>query len=263
MDDLLQLIEERHSARVPFEDREIAHEDLLQILDAARWSPTAHNMQNFEVVVVDDQTLLDGIGAIPAALSEEFLQEHWRLLSFSEEELSRRRIGLLASMLPWWMRDPGRAEEAGQTIPMHRVVPECPVLLIVLYDPTTRAPASEGDVLGMMSLGCVLQNMWLMAQSLGLGCQALSVLSGPSVEEAVKNIVAAPRHMKIAFAMRLGHPVASVPYLRVRRELAEFVHWNHFGNTPTGKGECGDDRIDDRVSRLSGQRVAAGHSQTH
>ena len=86
-------------------------------------------------------------------------------------------------------------------------------------------------MLGLMSLGCVLENMWLMAHSLGLGVQALSVLSNPRVEEAVKQLLAAPGHMKVAFAVRLGHPVISVPCLRVRRAVTEFVHRNHFGKT--------------------------------
>jgi len=236
MNDLLKLIEERHSARVPFDrSRMVAQEDLLQILEAARWSPTAHNMQNFEIVIVDDQRLLDEIGAIPVALSEEFLQEHWRLLSFSEEELRRKGFGLLASMLPPWMQDPAGKDEMGEAISLHHVVPACPVLMIALYDATKRAPASQGDVLGMMSLGCVLQNMWLMAQSLGLGFQALSVLSGPPVAQAVQKLLGVPAHMKVGFAVRLGHPAASVPYPRVRREVAELAHWNHFGDKRTGE----------------------------
>ena len=89
----------------------------------------------------------------------------------------------------------------------------------------------------MMSLGCVLENMWLMACSLGLGFQALSILSGPPVEEAVKHLVGAPSFAKIAFAARLGYPVTSESYLRVRREVAEFTHWNRFGATsPAGQG---------------------------
>ncbi len=232
MNNLLKLIEERYSARVPFDQsRPVARGDLLQILEAARWSPTAHNMQNFEIVVVDEQKLLEEIGTIQVQLSEEFLREHLQLLSFSEEELRRKKVGLLASVLPPWMQDLAQAETVGEAIPLHRLMPGCPVLLIVLYDATKRAPASEGDVLGLMSLGCVLQNMWLMASSLGLGLQALSVLSSPPVEEAVKQLLGAPGHMKVAFAVRLGHPVMSVPYLRVRREVAEFAHRNHFGNT--------------------------------
>ncbi|HWS92004.1 MAG TPA: nitroreductase family protein, partial [Mycobacterium sp.] len=152
MSDLLKLIEERHSARVPFDqDRAIATEDLQQILEAARWSPTAHNMQNFEIVVVDDQKLLAEIGALQVRLSEEFLHEHLQLLSFSEEELRRREVGLLATMLPPWMRELAQPERVGEAIPLHLLIPACPALLIVLYDATKRAPASEGDALGMMS----------------------------------------------------------------------------------------------------------------
>lgn len=52
MNEMLKLVEERHSVRVPFDQKSpIAREDLLQILEAARWAPTAHNMQNFEIVV--------------------------------------------------------------------------------------------------------------------------------------------------------------------------------------------------------------------
>jgi nitroreductase len=235
MNDLLKLIEEQHSARIPFDpSRPIAQGDLLQILEAARWSPTAHNMQNFEIVIVDDQKLLDKIGEIQVQVSEEFLRENFHLLSFSEEELRQKKVGLLASMFPPWMRDLAQTEKGGDAISLHRLMPGCPILLIVLYDATKRAPASEGDVLGMMSLGCVLQSMWLMAHSLGLGFQALSVLSGPPVEQAVQNLLAAPGRLKVAFAVRLGHPVTSVPYLRVRREVAEFSHRNHFGNRSTG-----------------------------
>lgn len=56
-------------------------------------------------------------------------------------------------------------------------------MLFVLYDATMRAPGSEGDAIGMMSLGCVLQNMWLMANSCGLGFQALSASGVPAVEQ--------------------------------------------------------------------------------
>jgi nitroreductase len=63
MTDVLGVIEERHSARFPFDrSRSIARQDLLQVLEAARWAPTAHNMQNFHIVVIDDRKLLDTIG---------------------------------------------------------------------------------------------------------------------------------------------------------------------------------------------------------
>lgn len=109
--------------------------------------------------------------------------------------------------------------------------PRGPVLLIVLSDARRRVPASEGDVLGIMSLGCLMENMWLMAHSLGIGLQIMSVFSATSVEPEVKRMLAIPSYLKIAFAARLGYPSGQPSrYLRVRREVEEFTHQNRFGH---------------------------------
>ena len=149
MNETLKLIEERHSARVPFDrERPIARGDLKQILEAARWAPTAHNMQNFAIVIVEDQELLDKIGTIQFQPSEAFLRENFQLLSFSEEELRQKKVGILGTMVPSSVRDPAQMEKgarASEPIPLHRLMPDCPALLILLYDARKRAPASEGD----------------------------------------------------------------------------------------------------------------------
>ena len=110
MNEMLKLIEERHSSRVPFDrERPIAMGDLRQILEAARWAPTAHNMQNFEIIVVDDKELLDKIGNIQSQISEEFLRENYQQLSFSEEELRQKKVGILGAMFPPSWRDSSQA----------------------------------------------------------------------------------------------------------------------------------------------------------
>ena len=70
MQNILKLIQERHSVRMPFDpDRPIARKDLRQILEAGRWTPSAHNMQNFEIVVVEDKKILEEIKKKQAAES--------------------------------------------------------------------------------------------------------------------------------------------------------------------------------------------------
>ena len=92
MTDILNIIQTRHSTRVPFDSSHpISKEDLRQTLDAGRWAPTAHNMENFEVVAVDDPKLLTAIGSIPCSTSPDFIRENYAQLSFSEEELLRKR----------------------------------------------------------------------------------------------------------------------------------------------------------------------------
>ncbi|HVW69092.1 MAG TPA: nitroreductase family protein [Steroidobacteraceae bacterium] len=238
-DTLADIVRARHSARVPFDpDREIPGADLQRILECARWAPTAHNMQNFVAIVLDDPALLAKIGAIRAAPSETFLAENYWQLSFSEEELLRKGTGLLASQFPPAWRKPNAkpadAIEADELL-ANRSLQGCPTLLVMLYDGNRRAPASEGDVLGIMSLGCVMQNIWLMAQALGVGLQILSVFNTGAPAKALRLLLEIPDHMKIGFCCRLGYPVESPGnYLRVRRSPGQFIHHNRYSPPTPG-----------------------------
>jgi nitroreductase len=247
MAELLAAIEKRQSTRLPYDPaRRISREHLKAILDAARWSPTAHNMQNFEIVVVQDRKLLELIASIPGRVSEKFVRENYAQLSFSEEELKRKKAGILGTMFPESWRRPGSpagepggratgGRPAGPTHPREenrsqaRLVEGSAALLVVLYDPARRAPASAGDFLGIMSLGCVMQSMWLEASSLGIGFQILSGLSAPATAREVKRLLAVPKNLMIAFTARLGYPRASAPYLRVRRDVEDFAFFDRYG----------------------------------
>lgn len=239
MKDILTLIRERQSARGLFDsERAIAKEDLMQILEAARWTPTAHNMQNFEIIVVDDKKLLEAIGNIKSSISDTFIRENYQQLSFSEEELLKKKVGLLAAMFPPAWRaphtKPDKATHDEMASRFGTAIKTCPALLIVVYDPRTRAPASEGDFLGIISLGCAMENMWLMASSLGIGCHVMSALSADPVEKEIQKLLSIPQYLKIAFSFRLGYPLsASTKYLRVRREADDFTHHNRFGSKMT------------------------------
>jgi nitroreductase len=194
-------------------------------------------MQNFEIVVVDDRKVLDVLANIETEASQVFVEENYDHLSFSEEELARKKVGLLATMFPpsWSTRgvrpkiDAAHAHSVlGDPIRMSSAV------LVVLYDSLKHAPASAGDILGMMSLGCVLENMWLVAQSLGIGFQVQSALAGERVERKLQDVLEIPEHLRIGFAVRLGYPKTSVEYLRVRREIDDFTHRNRFRRKPLG-----------------------------
>jgi nitroreductase len=239
MTDILRLIQQRRSTRVRYDpNRPVAKEDLRQIIEAARWAPTAHNMQNFDIIVVDDKKVLGKIGNIKSQVSEAFIRENYQQLSFSEEELLQKKVGILGTVFPRDWRDPARLDKAvreSKPTALKRRINGSPVLLIVVYDARKRAPASEGDVLGFISLGCVMENMWLMAQSLGISVHVLSVFAADAVEKEVKQILSIPQYMKVAFAFRMGHPVSKpVKRLRVRRDLEMFTHHNRFGNKGSG-----------------------------
>ena len=145
MSDILNIIQTRRSTRVPFDNSHpIANEDLRQILDAGRWAPTAHNMQNFEVVVVDDPKLLAAIGNIPRSTSAVFIRENYQQLSFSEEELLRKKVGLLGTMFPPSWRNPdAKPEITSESEEASRPIPASPVLLLHYTIPTGERPARK------------------------------------------------------------------------------------------------------------------------
>jgi len=238
MQELLKLIKGRQSARIPFDtNRRVSKEHMQQILEAGSWAPTAHNMQNFEVLVVDEKRKLEAIRNIEFPTSETFIRENYLQLSFSEEELRKKKTGVLGTMFPKsWLNPvfiPGRADDDETEHPLserHNSMLPCPALVMMLYDRSRRAPASKGDFLGVMSLGCVLENMWLMASSLGIGLHIVSSLSGDFVEGEIKRMLHIPHHLSIAVSFRLGYPVAQFKYLRVRRDPVDFVHYNDFEN---------------------------------
>ncbi|HBF36492.1 MAG TPA: hypothetical protein DDW50_04145 [Firmicutes bacterium] len=228
MTDVYQCIQDRFSARGPFDPgRPVSKQDLERILGAGSWAPTAHNMQNFEFVVVDDAKLLAALGELKNSISMDFIKENYRQLSFSEEELKRKKVGILADRFPSAWTDPGATlEELRAT---ERTLPTSPDMLFMLYDPSRRAPASEGDFLGIISLGNVTQNMWLMASTLGIGFHIVSSFGDGVVEKEVKRILSIPDSLKIVYAIRLGYPLSDSGYLRVRREVDDFAHHNHYG----------------------------------
>jgi nitroreductase len=47
------------------------------ILEAARWAPTAHNMQNFEIAIVDAEPTLAKIARVHSGTSREFVRENY------------------------------------------------------------------------------------------------------------------------------------------------------------------------------------------
>ena len=206
----------------------------MRILEAARWAPTAHNMQNYEIIIIDDRELLREIGKIKSKTSEDFIRENYQQLSRSKKELRRKKVGILGTSFPPLWRDPARLDEAVRETkpePLKETIRGSQTILIVVYDSRKRAPASKGDSLGILSLGCVMENMWLMAQSLGISFHVMSVFSSSGVHKQLRKLLSIPTHTKIAFAVRLGYPMpTSARYLRVRRDVEDFTHDNRFGN---------------------------------
>ena len=117
--------------------------NLTMIIEAARWAPTAHNMQNFEIFLVHDERILKTIGNIQVRISETFLRENYNQMSFSKEELLRKKVGVLDTMFPPLWRDPSKLHmlALGSPRPLSETIQGSLSILIVTYDQRKRAPS--------------------------------------------------------------------------------------------------------------------------
>jgi len=66
-----------------------------------------------------------------------------------------------------------------------------------------------------------------MAQSLGVSMHIMSAFGG--VQKELKKILNIPEYMVFGFACKLGYPVSETKYLRVRRDIGSFTHYNKYG----------------------------------
>ena len=166
-------------------------------------------MQNFEIIVVDSKELLEKIGNIKSPISAAFIRENYQQLSFSREEFLQKKVGILATMFPPEWRDPAKVEEVvreSKSWLLSETMEGSPIVLIVIYDARKRAPASEGDFLGIISLGCVMENMWLVAQDLGISFHVMSVFSRGPCGKRVEATSQCPRIHEDCICHPLGIP---------------------------------------------------------
>ncbi len=208
-DDVLQLIRSRKSTRAPF-DRSlpVTDEELKRILEAGRWTPTAHNIQNYEIVAVRDPDLLGRIGRIKYVVPPEFLEENLKSVSSSEAEWEQKKTGVLATQVPPEFLVAGRElsedEQAALNARFEKLITATSCLLIVLYDRSRPASGWTGDDIGLISLGFLLENMWLMATAQGVDFSIISILGEPPAAKEITAILGIPERLSIIFGIRLG-----------------------------------------------------------
>ena len=70
--DVFKAIKGRRSVRA-FTDEPVSEEEINQLLDAARWAPSAGNIQPWEFIVVRDAKVKRGL--VEAALNQTFIEE--------------------------------------------------------------------------------------------------------------------------------------------------------------------------------------------
>ena len=238
--DYQELVKFRRSSRWTFSTKkQIPDEDLNKILEAARWAPTPHNRQPYEIIVVKNKEIMKELSEIGFRLSIDEIDghEYW---TFSKEELETKGIGVQEDVLPKFVLDLKEKPELidnnefwERTMSMYALLMQASsAFLLVLYDPTIPGIGPLKNVWGMLSVGAVMQNIWLAANDLGI---SVHLASGQTMtvesKRKIYEVLEIPQKYKLLLFFRLGYEKKfgkyGTPY---RRKLSDFVHVDTFGN---------------------------------
>jgi len=200
-EELLSLIRSRRSIR-RFTDAPVSREDLLRLLEAARWAPSNHNRQPWRFIVLEDPAQIVAVAeAVKRALPEKLKALPPTAAAHSAELLHYSTFFVSAPVLIAALRKEPASFSAA------------------LLGGTRNPELTSGEPL---SVAVAVQNLLLAAHALGLGT---CVLTGPLlVEEAVAGALAPPPAHHLTCLIAVGHP-AETPAPPRRKTVEQIVEF--------------------------------------
>jgi nitroreductase len=204
-ENLLSIIRARRSIR-RFTDAPVSREDLLRLMEAARWAPSNHNRQPWRFIVLEDKSRIATLAeAVGRALPEKLKALPPTASAYSAELLHYATFFASAPVL---------------IAALHK---EPASFSAALLGGTRNPELTSGEPL---SVAMAVQNLLLAAHALGLGA---CVLTGPLlVQEALAGVLALPPVHHLTCLIAVGHPAESPPPPR-RKTVEQIVE---FRDTP-------------------------------
>lgn len=256
--DLLQAIRTRRTTNSRFLDKPIADEHIRTIMESASYAPSHFNSQPWRFVLIRDKHRRQHLGKIAGRAMVEvmrkggFWKRYLKYFRFTREETSSSGDGIYIDNMPAALRPFIRyifSEKGGEVmnklrvphilaIDSKRLIASSPLILAVLL---TKEEYRRGELSGMYSmlaLGMAIENMWLTANSIGVGVQFISLpmeAGGEYWNECVA-MIAPPDEYEVIALFRLGYidPNAKRPTIDwsspQRKPISSFCFEETFGN---------------------------------
>ena len=239
--DFQDLVKFRRSSRWLFSKKPIPDADLRKILEAARWSPTPHNCQPFEIIVVKDKAVIKQISEVGFKLDEKAVDGHFQWTRFSREEHETKKDGVYVDVVPKFVLDLQENNELINDEAFWKkamglfglLIQNSNVLLFILYNNSLPGVGPLAHLWGIISIGGVMQNIWLAANDLGISVHLVSgQFMVPESARKLRKILRIPeKGYRLLLMFRLGYEGKFGKYgTTIRRELKDFVHLDHFSN---------------------------------
>jgi 5,6-dimethylbenzimidazole synthase len=198
----------RRDIRSQFVDKEIPHEVLARILNAAHHAPSVGFSQPWNFILIKDNLARRHV-------KNSFLKERERSISMLDNNKTK--------------------QEMYNSLKLEGIM-ESALNICVTYDSTRFGPFVLGRTsiaeTGLYSVCCAIQNLWLAARTEGIGVGWVSILSN----EDLRNILLIPKHVRPVAYLCLGYvsEFTDKPELEKkgwlsRMELNDVIYYEQWG----------------------------------
>ncbi|MHB8092731.1 MAG: nitroreductase family protein [Syntrophales bacterium] len=215
MGDILEVIKTRKSIR-RYKTDPIPDEIIDKVLEAARWAATGENYQPWRLIVIRNQETKNRIGDL-AKLGSGSRMTAWQCLGEMQKRFENIEDPIKRAEVLRFMYSGEVSEFAKQA----------PVIIAVI------GSLMEGSVDVPYDLSACAENMLLEAHSLGLGaCWVHGPVASTRDAAKFKKILKIPTGMgeyKVIAYIALGWPAEARKHPRPKKNLAEIVYWEEFG----------------------------------
>lgn len=224
--EFFEVLRRRRTTNGPFLPDPVRPEHQRMLVEAAAMAPSHFNSQPWRFVLIEDRATIEEIARISGESMRRLMEEgtFWKryrpYFRFSEEEMERRRDGILIDQMPAALK-PFRRQifsEAGQSLMNRLGVPRIlgednrklvagsPLLLAVLLDRNEYRPGELSGFYSVFGMGAAVENIWLATVELGMGIQFVSTpMEIPENWRRIERLLKVPEELALMAVYRLGY----------------------------------------------------------
>jgi nitroreductase len=224
--ELFDAIIQRHTTNTAFINKKVSDEHIETLIKMASHAPSHFNSQPWRFITVTDEAIIGRIAKIGGdamvQLMEDgrFWKQYRKYFRFSEEEMQQTKDGIHIDHLPAVLKPFVRtvfSEKGGKVMAKFKVprilgndeeklIASSPLLFIITLTKDEYKKDELSGFYSVISMGAVIQILWLVTTALGMGMQFISTPGEiPEMWKEISSIVNVPDTHELMAVFRMGY----------------------------------------------------------
>lgn len=256
--DLLEAIRRRKTTNTPFRPERVSDEHKRLLIEAASRAPSHFNSQPWHFVIVEDEARIAQMAEIAGDSMKHlmddgsFVSRYRRYFRFNEKESTTTGSGIYVDNVPAVLRPMVRlvfSQQVGSLLSkfgasnilgndQRKIVRGAPMLLAITLDKQEYKPGELSGLYASITLGAVIQTLWLVTTALDIGMQFISTpLEVAENKARVIELLKIPEAHELVAIFRMGYKDPNAARNTIdwtsaqRKPFTELAHYNDW-DTP-------------------------------